>query len=114
MTKSVAVQLQHVGDHQFGAFAHEHACRGCAHARCRAGDDDDLARKSHDRLSFFLPSTDCLAAPRFSATEHWAFPEPFEGEAIRGGPRSAPPQFGVVRRLACHAGRNPVGKFSPP
>jgi hypothetical protein len=25
----------------------------------------------------------------------------------------APPQFGVVRRLACHAGRNPVGKFSP-
>src|SRR5271169_2737173 len=23
-----------------------------------------------------LPSADCLAAPRFSATEHWAFPDP--------------------------------------
>src|SRR5271169_4466445 len=25
---------------------------GCPHARCRAGDDGDLARKSHDNLSF--------------------------------------------------------------
>src|SRR5271167_5230051 len=41
-----------VGDHHFGAFPHEHARRGCPHARCRAGDDGDLARKSHDRLSF--------------------------------------------------------------
>ena len=42
-----AFVLQHVGDHHLGAFARKHARRGHSHPRCRAGDDCDLACKSH-------------------------------------------------------------------
>jgi hypothetical protein len=47
-----AFVVQRVGQHHFGAFAHEDARRGRADALCRAGDDGNFARKSHDCLSF--------------------------------------------------------------
>ena len=43
-----AFMLQYVGDHHFGSFAREHARRGRPHAGCRAGNDGNLARQSHD------------------------------------------------------------------
>ena len=38
-----AFVLQHVGDHDFGAFTRKHARRGRAHAGCRTGEDGDLS-----------------------------------------------------------------------
>ena len=39
--------LHHIRDHDLGAFAGEHPCRGRAHSRCCASYDGDLACKSH-------------------------------------------------------------------
>ena len=48
-----AFVLQDVGDDYVGAFAREHARRGCPHAGGCAGDNGNLARESHGCPPFF-------------------------------------------------------------